>query len=78
MASCNWNIDNFEGMDLKFMQEEYGDDIPIKDRLADTFHFLNGVTPHYVREQLVNGFSKIRQYLKSKDDAETPLPLSSK
>ena len=78
MASCNWNINEFEGMDLKFMQEEYGDDIPIKDRMVDTFHFLNGVTPHYIRKHLTDGLSRIRQYLKPKEYTEKPLPPALK
>ena len=78
MASCNWNLNYIEGMEEQDFLKADADEIPVKDRMVDTFHFLNGVTPHYVREQLTDGLSRIRQYLKPKEDTEKPLPPSLK
>ena len=65
IASCYWDPDSMEHLQA-YLDEgalaEMPEDLPLKDRLVDTFHFLNGVTPHYIKEQLVEAFRLLKTF----------------
>jgi len=63
IASCNWNFVGLEDMEEDELEP---DEIPVKDRMVDTFHWLNGVTPHYLKDRLEKALSTIRVYDKPK------------
>lgn len=72
-ASCNWDLNSIEGMTQQDFLEAKPDDVPVKDRFVDTFHFLNGVTPHYMRGRLTDALSTIREYIKPNKKSKPPL-----
>ena len=60
IASSQWSFDLLDDMSDDEIREAPADEIPLRDRSVDTFHYLNGVTPHYFRTHLENAFSKLR------------------
>ncbi len=59
IASCNWDLTRIEDLTKEQIGKLQLQDIPVKDRDVDTFHFLNGVTPHYIRQQLLDCFGRL-------------------
>ena len=68
IASCSWNFTSLEFLEDDELNELEPDDIPMKDRMVETFHYLNGVTPHYFKTKLKNALYIIRRHNKLPDD----------
>ena len=59
IASCNWNLNDLDGITADEFRQLAPEDVPLKDRAVNTFHFLNGATPHYFKQRLVECFERI-------------------
>jgi hypothetical protein len=70
VAKCHWNLNWIPETKQEIIDAD-ADEIPVRDLEVDTFHFLNGVTPHYFRNQLTEALWTIRRYQKT-EEAETP------
>ncbi|MDO8556507.1 MAG: hypothetical protein Q7R96_05040 [Nanoarchaeota archaeon] len=53
LAACNWDLNHLEGMRKREFLTADPEDLPLKCRQENTFHWLNGATPHYFREHIV-------------------------
>ena len=59
IASCNWNLNDLDGITADEFRHLAPDEVPLKDRAVDTFHFLNGATPHYFKQRIIECFERI-------------------
>lgn len=68
IASCNWNLTYIENISDDEIKKLDAEEVPVRDRDVYTFHFLNGVTPHYFKKRLEDALSTIRRYNKLHDN----------
>lgn len=52
IAQCHWDFNHLDGLTDKDITKLGPEDVPLRDRSVNTFHFLNGVTPHYMKQRL--------------------------
>ena len=56
LASCNWNLVDLGDVANEELAAMNPSELPLGDRAVDTFHFLNGATPHYFKQRLEQCF----------------------
>lgn len=59
IASCNWNFADLEDFTEEQLAAMSPRELPLGDRVADTFHHLNGATPHYFKQRLEECFDRM-------------------
>lgn len=64
LASCSWNLNYIDDFSDEDFLKAAADEVPVRDREVDTFHYLNGYTPHQMKRELVEACERIDRYKK--------------
>lgn len=75
VATCSWTTICVEGWSEEDFLHADDDEVPVKDRETDTFHWLNGATPHFFRTELMEARRRISLFLHKERESQGLSPV---